>query len=567
MPLARSVANPFPSTRNYSQLALGRSLRMSLIPSHPLQRLQTVLCALLWLLIPAIASAQFSFPGNDYVRLSLVADREVIQPSSEEGEPAVRLGIQFDIDPGWHIYWRNSGDSGQPTKVTWELPAGWKAHDLEWPIPLRIVEAETIATFGFNESALLVAPVESPLSYPPEDEQITFRATVSWLVCHEVCLPGKANVEATFPFSTEQPSTPSEHAQDFLDVAMQQPRSIGEARTLSPALRDFSQQTALFVGSKTPEDPARIHIETRGLPGISTETVQLFPYEERSVEFLAPKLATSSPTSGLLLLPFRRLDPGSAIPPISGITVLSPTITGLTHPVAISWPQGDAAPAAHSEQSSYPNSRELNYRRIPSLSSPSNRATASRDSIERQPTAKHSTTPFGWAFVVALVTGFFAGIILNLMPCVLPMISIKIMGFINKRGVSRSEAIRGASAFSAGIVFTFLLLAAIVVALREIGMQVGWGFQFQQPVFVVAVFLVVFVLSLIFFDVYTFQIPYLQRANRAIATRPEAQLSTQFFEGILVCALSTPCTAPFLGTALAFAFSQSGWVTFTIFGA
>lgn len=185
---------------------------------------------------------------------------------------------------------------------------------------------------------------------------------------------------------------------------------------------------------------------------------------------------------------------------------------------------------------------------------------ANASSVDRSIADSYSWT----GLVRAIICAFVAGLLLNFMPCVLPIISIKVLGFIKQAHASRLQRQLSAWAFSAGILFSFLVLAIAVNILSGVGREIGWGFQFQEPVFVFILMLVVFVLSLGFFDIYTFRLPYMQEAHR-FTSRLTPSLAQHFMDGILATALATPCTAPFLGTALAFAFVQSSLSTIIIF--
>jgi thiol:disulfide interchange protein DsbD len=170
----------------------------------------------------------------------------------------------------------------------------------------------------------------------------------------------------------------------------------------------------------------------------------------------------------------------------------------------------------------------------------------------------------GSGLLLSLLFAFIGGVLLNLMPCVLPIISIKLVGFVQRGEQPRREALSSALFFSSGIIFSFLSLALVVTLLRGANQRIGWGFQFQHPEFVLSMIVVVFLLALGFFDIYTVSLPFMRQAERRVSALRHRFLKS-FFEGVLTTALSTPCTAPFLGTALVYAFTQEAVDTFLIF--
>ena len=157
---------------------------------------------------------------------------------------------------------------------------------------------------------------------------------------------------------------------------------------------------------------------------------------------------------------------------------------------------------------------------------------------------------------------YIGGLILNLMPCVLPVISLKVFGLISAVGEEKSKVFKAGMAFTGGVLFTFTILAAAVAILKTLGEQVGWGFQFQSPYFVMGLMFIIYIFALSLFELFEIAPP---RAEKIDKLAQEGGLGGSFFEGILAVLLATPCSAPFLGTALAFAFSQPAWVIFVIF--
>lgn len=362
------------------------------------------------------SSASAELPdGTKYVQARLIANVATIQPSDGEKNVQPQIGVLFRIERGWHIYWKDSGEAAQPTVVNWQLPAGWQIGELQWPKPMKFVERGNITTYGYRDEVLLFANLPNPDVIPQDGESVTLRANVHWLVCKDICVPGKASLSLDMPFSTSLPLEPSAELPLFEKYSV-----------LVPA--------AGFTKSDIPLAP--------------------------------PVIAEPNQSDTSLLL--------------------------------------------------------------------------------------------------VLVSAFFAGMLLNLMPCVLPVLSIKVLSLVERAEETKINATHSALACMAGVLTSFLALGVSVIVLKNFGKSVGWGFQFQYPEFVVVLITLVFVLSLAFFDLYTVIVPGCQDANRAVS-KIKNHFAQQFFDGILVTALSTPCTAPFLGTALAFAFTQNSFFVIAIF--
>ena len=153
--------------------------------------------------------------GNKLVTTTILEDRAEFQPSNSDTAPAGYIGIKFEIQPGWHIYWANSGESGQPTAVNWIVPEGWRVGELEWPAPTKYIERGNIITYGYENSVLLTAPLFNPPEIPNQPLEIEIQASSSWLVCKDICVPGQRDQNKKIIFSTQKALTPSSFADQF----------------------------------------------------------------------------------------------------------------------------------------------------------------------------------------------------------------------------------------------------------------------------------------------------------------------------------------------------------------
>ena len=521
--------------------------------------------------------------GNRYVKVSIVADSRIFQPPASESAPVGRVGVLFEIEPGWHIYWRNSGEAAVPTQVKWSVPQGWNTAELRWPAPYKFIERGNIITFGYRDRVLLPTDLFAPLIIPSDGETVTIRAKVSWLVCKDICVPGSRDLTATFPFSASEPEEPSAQYPVFEEFDATTPRVVKQSDK-------FSAVPVLDMERVAPGGSFKLGIILTGFPGkgekLLGKNIQVFPHTSNDFKFGAASIAQSNNLSDeeigagklangtfLLTIPVTLSSSVKAgILSLTGTVVISSLISkDLKHisgkpdsdftfnwslPVMVSDSgQGSVTTKRWGElQPTLSTEEPLTYRLISTVHSDFS------ESLDHSQTGQNSTS----GLLFALISAFLAGMILNLMPCVLPIISIKIMGFIGARDQPGVKGVRSALAFSSGIVSSFVILAGVIIALRRLGFELGWGFQFQHPAFVFALLLIVFILSLGFFDLFDFSLPYIQGANRKVSKLQHPYVK-HFFDGVLATALSTPCTAPFLGTALAFAFAQPPLFTITIF--
>ncbi len=441
-----------------------------------------MLCGLLslFLLLATPLEAQLH-EGQELVDASLVADTTAIVP----GQP-FRVGLLLRMAPGWHTYWENPGDSGLPTTFDLELPEGFEAGPLQWPLPIRLIEPGDIQVFAYKNEVLLVRTITPPAELAAD--AVELQADATWLVCEAICIPGRASPGLTLPVAA---SATADHAELFATFDEQLPSAAAPPF----ALVWTPTATGWNLALEGAEGFARADFfalpDDNTLPGMSV------PRELADGRTdLAIPMAGSAPVRGVLALENDQR---------RGWIVTSTETT--------------AAPAA-------------------------------------------TRTPSGlWTY---LFFGFVGGFILNLMPCVLPVISLKIFGFMRQAGDSRASIMKHGLAFIAGIFVWFLGLAAVIIVLKLAGSEVTWAFQFQNPWFNFVIGAVIFVFALNLFGVFEIILP--GRATQGIAEAgSHGGLTGSFAQGILATLLATPCTAPFLGTALGFAFSQTPTVIVAMF--
>ncbi len=454
-----------------------------------------------------------TYQGKQLVKPELLADTTAVVP----GKPFI-VGLLLRMAPGWHTYWKFSGDAGLPTEMKWKLPAGWKISEIQWPIPLKTIDPGDIQTYGYVDEVLLMQEITPPnvvagigdagnvarADHEPGSSipatTVKLSADANWLVCEKICIPGSATLQLELPVSaTSQPA----NTELFARYRRLLPQNWPGANLASTNWERVGSDLRLKITSPTlakypavdffslPDEGTVV-----GHPGIQSRN-------QNEIVFRIP--IESAPTN---------------LSSMAGLVVFSQQ------------PNGDDRAAWQI-------------------------ATAPVVSTAR-PAAARGVFTF-------LLFGFIGGIILNLMPCVLPVISLKIFGFIQQAGQSRQKIFRSGIAFTIGIFAWFIALAVLLITLKGTGRDVTWGgFQFTNAYFVLALSVIVLVFALNLFGVFEISLP--QSMTRGLLSTSERKdFLGSFFQGVFATVLATPCTAPFLGTALGFAFTQSPAVILAIF--
>jgi thiol:disulfide interchange protein/DsbC/DsbD-like thiol-disulfide interchange protein len=449
---------------------------------------------LCWLLV-AVASNGFAqtYQGKQLVKAELLADTTAIVPGK-----SFTVGLLLRMAPGWHTYWKFSGDAGLPTELKWKLPPDWKIGDIQWPIPLKTIDPGDIETYGYENEVLLMQEITPPaktdvLSAKPSTE-------ANWLVCEKICIPGSATLQLDLPVAqTSQPAN--------TDVFARYRRLLSQDWPGPDVARaDWSR-----VGSDL-----RLKITSETL--VKYPAIDFFPLPEQETIVGHPAVQSRNNNEIVFRIPLE-----SAPKDLS-------SMAGLV--VFAQQPNGDGRAA-------------WQITSAPAVS-------ASRPAPAR-------------GIFTFLLFGFLGGLILNLMPCVLPVISLKIFGFVQQAEQSRRKIFRSGIAFIIGIFAWFIALAVLLIALKGAGHDVTWGgFQFTNPYFVLALSVIVLVFALNLFGVFEVSLP--QSVTRGLLSTSERKdLLGSFFQGVFATVLATPCTAPFLGTALGFAFTQSAAIILAMF--
>jgi thiol:disulfide interchange protein len=450
-----------------------------------------IVCLSIFALAPQGESQ--TYQGKELVKAELLADTDAVVP----GKP-FSIGLRLRMAPGWHTYWKFSGDAGLPTEIKWNLPAGWKAGEIQWPIPLKTNDPGDIQTYGYQDEALLMQQITPPAKI--DNSPVKLSADATWLVCEKICIPGSATLQLELPKSTTSEAANTEL---FARYRRLLPRTWPGSNVATANWSRIGTDLRLKVTSET----------LANYP-----TLDFFPLPEQGAVVSHPKIDSRNKTEVVFRIPIESSEKN--LSSVAGLIVFSQR------------PNGDDRAAWQ----------------IAAASIVSATGAASARGI-----------------FTFLLFGFLGGVILNLMPCVLPVISLKIFGFIQQAGQSRRKILRSGLAFTFGIFAWFIALALLLIVLKGAGREVTWGgFQFTNAYFVLGLSVIVLVFALNLFGVFEISLPQSMTRSLISTTERKDDLGS-FFQGLFATVLATPCTAPFLGTALGFAFSQSPAVILSMF--
>jgi thiol:disulfide interchange protein DsbD len=429
----------------------------------------------------------------------------------QAGQP-VWVGLQLTHQPEWHTYWRNPGDSGLPTQIELNLPAGITAGDVQWPLPHKL-KAGNLTNYGYDKSVLLAVPLTVSKEYKPNASQtLDLQVRANWLVCRLECIPQEGDFALRIPVN----SSYAPQAAAFDAVQAQQPQALPN------------------VKATTNFDAQRLALQVSGLPAaLQGQTLSVFPNTPEVLESAAEQhpRASQSWQDGVWTVQL----------PLSNLRLNDPKELSFV----LTAGQGSARQGFEVSTAitqAWPAVSEL-----PAATAPAVSPIVSDEGA--------------LGFVLALLGAFVGGLILNLMPCVLPVLAIKLLGFAQHSRAHRAHRIAG-MAYTAGVVLSFLALGAGVLALRAAGEQLGWGFQLQSPVVVsvLAAFFTLIALNL--FGLFEFgQI----LPSRVASFQYKHPVMDAALSGVLAVAVASPCTAPFMGASLGLAMTLPTWQALSIF--
>lgn len=472
-----------------------------------LRRLLRPLIALTLLLPLATLAASSGEQRGIHLSLELLSEDSALTPGGEHW-----LALRIGHDRHWHTYWRNPGDSGLPTRINWQLPEGFSAGDIHWPFPQRLPFGPLI-NFGYEGQAWLLSPIQVPADADP-GTAVQLQAEVSYLVCKEECIPGSASL------AIELPVRDAGTAVDGHVAGFQQ------ARLRLPQPRTDWTGTIAQV-----EDGLQVQL-TGELP----TQFELFP--------VAEDIFGSQPFEGWQALDGALVATAHASDWFAGLPATMPMLLV----------DMDARPA-RAFQFELTTAGSTDTPAAPGATPQPSRAVATAD----PPAAAGSSAPM--SLFAALALALAGGVILNLMPCVFPVLSMKALALV-QTGADRRRARTEGLLYTAGVLASFSLVGGVLLALRAGGEQIGWGFQLQSPWLVMALAYLMFLLGLGLSGIATLGSGWMN-AGQKLASGQGGRAA--FFTGVLACVVAAPCTAPFMGAALGYALTQPSAAAMSVF--
>jgi thiol:disulfide interchange protein DsbD len=440
--------------------------------------------------------------NTGHLAAELVSARQGIAP----GE-TIQIALRQQIQKDWHTYWRNAGDSGEATRVKWTLPAGWTVSEFTWPAPHRL-PVGPLVNYGYTDQVLLPMTLTAPASAKPGDK-VTLTAAASFLVCAEICVPEDATLTLSLPVTA--------------GPAAADPQWAGPIQaTLAAAPKPGALQA---VFEKTTGGVA-LAVTGAALKGADMAEAYFYPFASTVIDHARPQ-AVERGREGLTLTLTPGYDFQGGTPPKALEGVLS--VGGKSYEIS-------AAPGA-----------------LP----------AGASGLGPPPAKVSGGAGANLGLASAAFFALIGGLILNLMPCVFPVLAMKAASLAGHGGEQRAAQRQGL-AFGAGAIATFLALAGALIALQAAGSAIGWGFQLQSPAVVAVLALLMLAVALNLFGVFAVGTS-LQGVGQGLASKEG--LAGAFFTGALAVVVAAPCTAPFMGPALGWALTQTPAAALVVFAA
>jgi thiol:disulfide interchange protein/DsbC/DsbD-like thiol-disulfide interchange protein len=459
-------------------------------------------------MLPAVAASNSADLPHVHVQL--------IAPEAELHPGANNAGLYFKLESGWHVYWKNPGDAGEPPHIKWTLPPGIAAGRIEYPVPKRL-PLGPLMDFGYEDEVLF--PFQVNAANGTTANPAVLHAKVAWLVCRGSCIPEKTELEISRPMGTG-------------------------AGTVEP-----DQGIWARLANRLPQaPPPNLKVGFVSTAGGFRMTVITGQRETEASFFSAkqdvlsnPAAETVTPIANGLTLDLKKDETLTASPKeLDGLLVLS---GGRAYELLV--PAGSPKPAKAAPTESAPAATTT-----PATAIPANPA--------------NSASPAKTGLLQAAGLAFLGGIILNLMPCVFPVLFIKGLSLVQSGAEERHKLRAHGLLYTAGIFVSFWVLVGVLLGLRSAGAHLGWGFQFQSPVFLSLMAALLFFLGLSLAGQFEIGLT-LTSAGGSLAAKQG--YTGSFFTGVLAVIVATPCTAPFMGVALGYALSQTAAVTFAVFTA
>ncbi len=497
--------------------------------------------------LPATASVQnVDLEGKNHpVHARLLADKDVVAPGS-----SVRLAVHLTQKEGWHTYWKSPGDIGLPTEIEWSLPDGSAHTKYEFPVPHRY-DVQGIISYGYDEQVLFHTDVTLPTDLP--EGELVLGAHARWLVCEVMCIPGEA--ELSLPLTVAKDASPVNAFAGLIDHF--------EAQHPVPptSVQGFMVETALSAAAVRPEETfeAVFYLNPAGGGPLDGATeVASWPTFTPIVDgnwMLSEVTVKPTPDGGVVALVKGETFPVDELPAadrVGGLFQVKVDGQLVQTEVVFAMPWAAAGTTVDASNSPLFALAKGDAATVEAV------AGVGPDVTPQVPVQEEQS------FALMLLLALVGGAILNIMPCVLPVLTLKLYSVVGQQDITASDRRNAGLAYTGGVVASFLVLASAVILLRTVfQLPVGWGFQFQYPEYVAALATLVFVFGLSLFGI--FEVPAFG-ANKAASASAKEGLGGHFLTGVFTTLLATPCSAPFLGTGMGFAFSLPSAGVLLFFG-
>lgn len=444
---------------------------------------------------------------NAHVELELISSVEHSSPNS-----SFWLGLVVKPEKDWHTYWKNPGDSGITTTISWELPEGFSVSQIFWPYP-QVLDYGELTSYGYKRDVVLLTKIDVSDKVVADSLQ-AIKMNVKFLACKEICVPGKAELTTQVSIQAGNDAGINKNELVFDQALRELPKKSGNWKIKSFISEGYFH---FFIQSVNP-----LVKEIKGL--------RFFPFDGQLIDHHANQKLLALKKGNYELVVKKALNKDGPFDKAEGVVVFSTINHGLSGNEAI----------------------EIS---LPVQSAQSEKIGAIRNEITRKQGQRGSIN-----VIMACLLAFVGGLILNLMPCVLPVLSIKVLGLIG-HSEKKSGAYKRGLMYGLGILVSFWLLAGLLIGLRVSGESIGWGFQFQSPVFIVFIATLLYLVALNLFGLFEVgaSLTGIGSVNK------KKGYGGAFVSGMLTTVIATPCTAPFMGTAIGFALAQPLGTAFLIF--
>jgi thiol:disulfide interchange protein DsbD len=440
----------------------------------------------------------------------------VLANTSARPGDTILAGVHLKMEPGWHTYWKNPGDAGMATKIVWQLPPGVTNGDIQWPLPKKL-PPEEVTTYGYDEEVVLLVPLKLAADLKPGP--LNLKAKASWLECKEQCIPASAEVQATLNIGSETKTSPDAALLNLWTSKLPQTNGLFSFQARWEKSVSDGTRSMIIEGTQSAADI------------IPIEKADFFPDANDQLDIQGATEKVDSKNGFALRKTIKKLS-GDWPSRMSGVVVIEGNKQN--------WGFALNEPIVSLGKSPISSGRSESPTQAPSSAQPA------------QPL---------WRM---LFYAFVGGLILNIMPCVLPVIALKILGFVGEARNAPGRVRMLGVVYTLGVLLSFVVLAAIVIGVKSAGHRAGWGMQFGDPHFVAGLTILVVLVALNLFGVY--EVTLGGRAmNAAGELASKHGFAGAFFNGVLATILATPCTAPFLSIALGFAFAKEAPIILLIF--